>query len=346
MEEVRIRPVEEQVPSTTPTERATRPVIAWAFFGLLCTAFAALVYVRWFTSGDARAVGSGPDPVSASTNLWVSIFQVVSPLLALLAVVHAVRSSQRQRRLSLDAMLVIGWSISWWHDPLINWLRPTVFYNASFFNEGSWSAQVPGWISPNARFLPEPVFFIGTSYLWLGLAFGMLATAVMRRARRRWPSLGPVGTVISAFVVIFAVEFFLEMLVIRTQLVAYPSAVRGLTLWAGTTHQMPVYEQVLWSAVLTFTGALRFFVDPSGHSFVERGSERLPLGARWQTAVRLFAVVGAVHAAALTYDVVVNGAGLYAGPVAPYPSYLRTHQCGSGTGIQCPGPHVPIIVNR
>jgi hypothetical protein len=287
----------------------------------------------------------GPDQISASTRVWVDIFQIVSPLLAILAVVHAVRSSRRQRHLSLDAMLVIGWSISWWHDPLINWLRPSVFYNAAFFNSGSWSGQIPGWISPNAHFLPEPPFFIGTAYVWLGLVFGMLATGVMRRARRRWPSLGPVGIVLTAFAVVLVAEFFLEMLVIRTQLVAYPSAIRDLTLWAGTIHQMPVYEQVLWSMVLTFTGALRYFVDLEGHSFVERGTGRLPIVDRWRTILRLFAVIGAIHAAAISYDIAVNVASLYAGPVAQYPSYLRTHQCGPGTNIRCPGPYVPIYLN-
>jgi hypothetical protein len=321
-------------------------VIGWAVFGFLCTVLAAWVYVRWFTSGDARAVGVGPDPLSSSTRFWVDVFQVISPLLAVLAVVHAVRSSRRQGRLSLDAMLVIGWSISWWHDPLINWLRPSVFYNAAFFNRGSWSAQIPGWISPNARFLPQPVLGIGAVYVWLGLAFGMLATGVMRWARRRWPTVGPLGIVVTAFIVVFVAEFLLELLVVRTQLVAYPSAIRGLTLWAGTTHQMPVYEQVLWSGVLTFTGALRFFVDPRGRSFVERGADRLQIGARLRTTLRLFAVIGAVHAAAFSYDIAVNAAGLYAGSVAQYPSYLRTQQCGPGTDILCPGPRAPIVLNR
>jgi len=323
--------------------RPVRPVVGWAAAGAVCTLIACLVYLRWFTSGDASAVGLGSDRLPTSTKTLVWVFEVLSSLLAVWAVAHAVRSSRRQGRLSLDAMLVIGWAIAWWHDPLINWLRPSVFYNAAFVNLGSWSEQVPGWISPNGRFLAEPIFGIGAVYLWLGLGFGMIGCAAMRRAQKRWPGLGPVGLVCIAFAVVFALEFLIELSVIHNGLVGYPSSIRVLTLWAGTTHQVPVYEQLLWSGVLTCTAALRFFTDVDGRSVVERGAGRVAVAGRARTALCVFAVVGFVNVVALGYDVVMNAAALYAGHTATYPSYLRTHQCGPGTAVQCPGPGVPVI---
>jgi hypothetical protein len=177
------------------------------------------------------------------------------------------------------------------------------------------------------------------------LGFGMLAGLAMRRARRRLPRLGVAGTFCAGWLAVFVVELPLEILAVRTGLVGYPAAIPGLTLWAGETHQVPVYGPVLWSMVLTATGALRFFLDPDGHSVVERGVERVPVGPRWRTVLCTFAVIGFVHVVAIVgYDLPINAAGLYAGPTEPYPSYLRTRVCGLNAPVECPGPEVPIPV--
>jgi hypothetical protein len=318
-------------------------VIGWAVFGGACTVLAASVYVRWFTSGHAQRVNSGPDEITGATEVWMWIFQIGSPILGALAIAHAVRSSRRIGRLSFDAMLVLAGAIAWWHDPLINWLRPSVFYNAEMVNLGSWSEQIPGWIGRNARFHVEPILMIGAVYLWLGLAFAVLASAAMRRAKRRWPHLGRGSLVGVAWLAVFSIELPLEVLVVRVELVAYPAAVHPLSLWAGTPHQLPLYGMVLWSAVLASGGALRYFRDERGWSPVEHGADRLRVSARIRTAIRLLAVIGAVHAAALTYDLAMNIAGLYAGGVDEWPSYLRTQHCGPDTPSECPGPDVPIL---
>jgi hypothetical protein len=335
----------ETAPGQSPTTGRCprRPVVGWAVFGGACTLLASSIYIRWFTSGDARPVASGPDEVSGSTEVWIWIFQVCSPLFALVAVTHAVRSSRRLGRLSFDAMLVIAGAVAWWHDPLINWLRPSVFYNAELVNLGSWSEQIPGWISRNARFHVEPPLLIGACYLWLGLTFAVIASNAMRQAKARWPDLRPVHLAGISWLAVFPLEFLLEVLVIRVELVAYPAAVKPLSLWAGTTHQMPVYGMVLWSGVLASEGVLRYHVDARGWSPVEQGADRLGLSERVRTAVRLLAVVGAVHASALTYDATMNVAGLYAGAVDEWPTYLRTQHCGPGTPSACPGPDAPIL---
>jgi hypothetical protein len=320
-----------------------RPIVLWAIFGAVCTLLALSVYIRWFTSGHAQHVSAGPDQISGSTEVWIWIFQIGSPLLALLALCHAVRSSQRIGRLSFDAMLVIAGAVAWWHDPLINWLRPSVFYNAELVNLGSWSEQVPGWISRNARFHIEPPLMIGTVYVWLGLAFAMVASSAMRRAKARWPQLGMVRLVVVGWVAVFPIEFLLELLVVRVELVAYPAAVHPLSLWAGTTHQMPVYGMMLWSAVLTSEGVMRYRLDSRGFSPVEQGADQLGVSERVRTGLRLLAVIGAVHGAALTYDAAMNVAGLYAGGVDEWPTYLRTRQCGEGTPVGCPSPDAPIL---
>ena len=322
--------------------RRVRPVIGWAVVGAVFSALGLALFVAWLVSGDAHAVDTGADRVPALTWGLVIAFQATAVLGALWAIAHAVRTSRAQGRLSLDAMIVIGWALAWWHDPIIGWLRPTVFYNAAYVNLGSWTGQIPGWVSPNSRYLPEPILGIGAIYLSLALGFGMLGCAVMRAVRQRRPSVGPVGLVLCAFVVIFIGEFLTELLVITTHAIGYPSSIPSLTLFAGTTHQVPVYEQVLWSAVLTATAALRYFTGPDGRSGVERGIDRVKAGPRLRSLICLLAVTGFVNVTCVTYDVAMVFTSIYAGHTQLYPTYLRTHQCGPGTSVACPGPGVPI----
>jgi len=328
-------------PEDDGASRTFRPAAVWAACGVACTALAAYAYTAWFVSGDARHVGTGTDALTTGTKVSIVIFEAVSVTLAVVAIVYVVRRCRRERRLCLDAMIVIAWAVTWWHDPLINWLRPAVFYNAGLANLGSWSEQVPGWLSANGRFHPEPILLIGTIYVWLGLFLGMLATSVMRRTRRQRPAFGALRIFLAAWAVIFCVDLVLEIVAIRTELVAYPSSIASLTLWAGRTYQLPLYEMMLWSFVLTATGALRFRVDERGRSLPERGADRIGSG-RQATIWRLLAVIGFVQVVALGYDAVMVGTTLYAGPTDEYPTYLRTRQCGPGTHVACPGPDAPI----
>ena len=323
--------------------RRIRPVIGWAIAGVGFALFGTALLVSWFASGDAHTVGTGADRVPSSTEALVVVFEVAAVIGAIWAVAHAIRTTRAKGRLSLDAMIVIGWALAWWHDPIISWLRPTVFYNAAFVNLGSWTEQIPGWISPNSRFLPEPILGIGAIYLSLALGFSMLGCAVMNAVRRRHHAIGPVGLVLSAYGVIFVGEFLTEVLAITTHLIGYPSSIPALTICAGTTHQIPVYEQALWSAVLTATAALRYFTRPDGRSAVERGADQTSLGTRGRSLLCLAAVVGFVNVTCVTYDATMVFSSLYAGRTQLYPTYLRTTQCGPGTSAACPGPGVPIV---
>ena len=323
--------------------RRIRPVIGWAALGAGFALFGTALLVAWFVAGDAHPVGTGADRVPTSTEVLVVIFEVTAVIGAVWAIAHAVRTTRAQGRLSLDAMIVIGWALAWWHDPIIGWLRPTVFYNAAYLNLGSWTNQIPGWISPNSRFLPEPILGIGAIYLSLALGFSMLGCAVMDAVRRRHPRVGPVGLVLSVYGAIFVGEFLTEVLVICTHLIGYPSSIPALTIFAGTTRQIPVYEQVLWSAVLTATAALRYFTSADGRSVVERGEDRTSLGTRGRTMLCLAAVVGFVNVTCVSYDAAMVFSSLYAGHTQLYPTYLRTTQCGPGTLVACPGPGVPIV---
>jgi hypothetical protein len=98
-----------------------------------------------------------------------------------------------------------------------------------------------------------------------------------------------------------------------------------------------LYGPVLWSLVLSSSGALMFFRNKNGQIRVEAGIESLSRGIRTKSLLRVLAVTGFLHVVAIgAYDLPVNLAGLYAGPTQTYPTYLRTQFCGPATPRPCP----------
>jgi hypothetical protein len=312
-------------------------VVFWSVVGVLCILFATYVYASWIVSGNATPVGPGPDPIPGGTRLAIIAFQIACPILALIAIVYVVRKSMRERVLCVEAAVVIGSAIAWWHDPMINWFQPVLVYNAGLVNFGNWMENVPGSLSPGSRFMVEPVLMIGMIYIWMPLAMGKLAKWAMGRARHRWPMLGPVRTFCAGWLAVYVLEFPLEIFAVHHGLVAYPASIPGATLWAGQTVQLPAYGPILWSLVLTSSGALMFFRNKKGQIRVEGGIETLRwAGSKTKAVLRVLAVTGFLHVVAIgAYDLPVNLAGFYAGPTETYPTYLRTHYCGPDTPRPC-----------
>lgn len=339
-----------QLPSQPPAQverRKVRPALVWATLGVLWGGTALAVFTAWFVSGDAERVPTGPDPLPRHTEIAATLFQISSPVLAALTVVWVVRKCLRERRMVLDAMIVLATSLAWWHDPLINWMRPIVFYNATLVNLGSWTEQVPGWISPGAKTLPEPILMIGCVYVWMSLCCAILACGAMRKAQARWPQLGSIGTFAAGYLAVLCIELPMEIIAVHSGLLGYPSAAPSLTLWAGTTEQLPVYGPLLWTASLTSLGWLRYRVDAAGRTTAERGIDRLRVSQRVRTVLSTLAIVGYVHTAVIViYDIPINFSGMYAGETELYPSYLRTQQCGPEGPVACPGPTSPIVLDQ
>lgn len=313
-------------------------MLVWAGIGAICVVFAAYVYLSWILSGNASAVGPGSDPVPTRATVGAWVFQCATPVLALSALFFVVRKSLLEHRLCAEAMVVIGSMIAWLHDLLINWLQPVVFYNATLVNFGAWTENIPGWISPNGRFLAEPVLMIGLPYIWMPLYLGLLGRWAMGRAHTARPALGVPGTFAAGWVAVFGVEFCCELLAVHTGLVGYPAGIPNLTLWSGNTHQVPMYGPLIWSTVLTCSGALLFFRDTNDLTVVERGMERVRwAGDRTRTMLSVLAITGFIHIVAIVgYDIPMNLEGLYAGSTQTYPTYLRTELCGPGTPVGCP----------
>ncbi len=324
----------------TISDRKSRPVLLWASIGAVFVALSVYLYVAWVVTGEARPSSPGIDHIPSATRAWISVLQIATPIGALVTIGWAVRTSLRHRRLSFDAMLLIGWVSIMWLDPVLNYTRPAIFYSAAFVNFGSWSERIPGWMSPNGREFPESVFSM-SCYGWLVIG-SIVCCYFMRRAKARWPRLGVFGVILVGYIGIALFDLLVETFFVRTGAVAYPGVVRGLSIWGGHTYQFPIYESALWGGLWAATGALRYFRDDRGHSVAERGIDEVRMPARWKTVVRLLAVCGFCNVAGLAYNVGFNWFALHVDQAPQYPSHLRAGICGPGTGYDCPGPTRPI----
>jgi hypothetical protein len=318
------------------------PVKAWAVVGLLAVILQLYIYIRWFGSSDFHRPQAGVDPVPGIVKMWAWLVQISTMIGIVGAIWWVVRQVRRERRLTFDAILLIAWSTVMWQDPLLNYIRPTFFYNSYLISFGSWVEFVPGWISPNGGNLPSPLFMSGFGYL-VCLFFSIGVTAAMRQAKKRIPTIGTLGLLTVALATGIVMDFGYEVFMCRTSLYAYPGTVHSISLWGGQRYQFPVYEALFWGFVWAATGVLRYFRDDRGRSVVERGAESLTVSQRTQTVYRTFAVIGFLNVTYVIFNVCINFAALQIDSTPTgYPTYLRNDMCGAGTQYACPGPEVPI----
>lgn len=323
--------------------KQSRPILWWAALGIFFAGLAIYIWTRWIASDDFRHIERGPDALPTATGVWVVLFQVLSITLALVFVVWVVRQSIRERRLSFDAMLVIAWAALYWQDPLINYFRQQFFYNSELINFGSWVNFIPGWVSPNGSNLPEPLLFVGVIYLWLGPLSALMAFGIMRVVKRRRPETSVFGLLLAAWVVLFFWDVLAEVIFIRTELYAYSGAIHGLSIFGGERWQFPLYESFFWPMVWVAMGAIRFFRDDKGRTFLDRGIDRVKASTKQRTALRQFAIIGFANLVMLIYTIPIWYASIHAGRTPDgYPSYLTNEMCGEGTEYACTAPEYPI----
>jgi len=319
-----------------------RPIVWLAALGGLILAVEVWVFARWIISDDFRPADVGGDPVPTHTLVGVRVMEVGGVALALFMAWRAWRTSRREGRLSTQAVLIIAFATLWWQDPGIGWGRPGFFYNAYFVNMSSWTGYLPGAINPTASRLPEPLLCMGAAYIYGIMLAGLFVAGSMRRTRRRFSGIPVAGLVAVGVVAAIILDLLVELVFIRVGLYAYPTAIRALSVWGGTRWQFPVYESIFWGPVWAVAGILYYFRDDKGHTFVERGIERVQSPA-WQGVVRVLAVVALMNIVYGVYNVLMIWTTFQADPMpAGIPSWLIAGQCGPGTHYACPSPYVPI----
>ena len=313
----------------------------WSGLGLAWLLFIAYVIGRWMLSASFVPTHPGPDVMPEHVRLAVQWSQVLGPLGWLVIIWHwLIKPWRRNGQPSIEGLLVIGWTLVYFQDPLMSYTANHLTYNAHLVNYGAWTTGIfPGWTAPNTDKLAEP-FVVGlTAYIYAGFLPAVFIASCLRGARARWPQAGLGLPLLLAFIALMFIDTLIESTIIRFELMTYPGSIHAISLWPGTQYQFPMSEALTWGAnMMTSTLLLAFRYD-NGQTLIERGMHRHQHAPRRVQLMRVFAAVAFVQMGQLTmWSIPMQWFGTHGDPWPALPSYLRNGICGEGTALACPGP--------
>lgn len=328
-------------------ERRFRPVLLWAGFGVFFLVLQIYIYAGWITSGEARRTPVGPTPVPTWMKVAIHSWEVGS-VVASLAILYwfLIRPWRRERRITLDGILCLTAFTIFWQDSIINMFQVMVVYNSEFFNLGSWYQHVPGWIAPRTNLISTALIGFapgGYLYFWFGMM--VVGCWVMRKAKERRPTLGPVGLILTCFAFFVVADFIAELTWMRLGFYAYVGGVDWLTVFRGHYYQFPIYVNLIGGVWYCAFTCLRYFKNDRGETWAEWGLHRVNVKPKTKTVVRFLAMVGACNVIWILVCLPVALSSLYQ---SPWPrditqrSYFMDGICGTGTPYACPGDAIPI----
>lgn len=338
---------ESALESAAPPEpRKSRPIVAWAVFGVVFLTIEMVALTGWVVSGDAQRTPTGPTPVPTWMK-WSVHGQEVAGLvfLAVFLYFFLVKPWRRERRITTDGLFCLVFFTMFWQDTILNFFQPWFTYNAEMWNLGAWNPHIVGWLSPNANRIAEPLIWDVPVYVYGVLGMMVFGCWVMRKAKARWPHLSNAALLGVCFAVICVIDLVAELVWLRTGVYTYPGSIEWLTIFHGHYYQFPLYEIPMvgvWGTTLT---AMRYFTNDKDETIAERGLEKLRVTRKSRTGVRFLALAGGINVAFLTYMIPGSLVGLYS---SPWPaeiqnrSYFTDGLCGPGTTYSCSGPAIPI----
>jgi hypothetical protein len=325
-----------------------RPVVYLAVAGAIVLAFELFVLTRWATGPTFARTPTGPDSLSGGRQAFYTGLQVVvTGLIVPCGWFWVVRPWRREGRLTTDGMFAIAAAMLFFWDMSMNYTSTVLFYNSSLVNFGAWANGAwPGWTSPGANLLPEPIFIVMPAYTTLVFVQVIVILGLLRRVKRRRPQTGFLTTVITIVAGLTITDTIVEGAFLRTGIYAYPGAIPEITLWAGRTYQVPLSETFFFGGLgLGAIAMLMHFRDDRGMTVVERGLDQVRLPAKGRQWVKFLAIFGAVHLAFIaTYVVPQQWFATHSGTFPEgYPSYMVNGMCQAGAdGRTCPGPGTPM----
>jgi hypothetical protein len=333
----------EAAPARVVTaDRPSGAIKVWAGAGIVGVAIALQAWVRWIASGDPHQPDTlGPDQPSTAAMIVLRTTEVAAfSLFLFLAWWSLIRPWMRERRIGLDGKIFIGGFFAAACDVMISFFNPTWTFNAKAISLGTWADYFPLYGSPGQGDLPWGTLWCLAAYIFLGLGAALVGSAVLRFLRPRLPRLSRAGLFATVLAVFYAIAFCLELVWIRGDVYNYVSVPSELTLWAGTTHQLPVYSPLLLGLYgLAFT-VLRESRDDRGRSFVDRDVDDLRAGPNAKTVVSTLAVCGyAFIATLIAYQIPWSWLAMRGDTAPTLPSYMRD-------GVYCGQPGQPLCAGQ
>jgi uncharacterized membrane protein len=324
-------------------QESTPSVVRWAWAGAVILAFILFVLGRWFLIGNAVPTPPGADPLPETSRqiiLWVQWIAMLLGAAALWSFV--VIPWRREGHLTTTGMLFLCWLTLFFQDPMMNYTSASVLYNSYMVNLGTWTlGSTPGWRSPNGNLLPEPLLLIIVGYTIIGYSLCFPVLSVLGKIQELRPRTTRFQLAVLGVLILISLDTAFESLLLRTGVYAYPAGIRAITLFAGKTYQFPLSEAICYGGLtIGATLLLLLYRDAAGHTFVERGVDRLRLSPSLRQWVKFLALFGYVHLSMfVVFTVPMQWFALHSDPFpAGYPSYMINGLCAYGPkGDQCPG---------
>jgi hypothetical protein len=300
-------------------------VVAWAIWGGIWLLISLNAIVRWVMSDYFGPAPIMPgDTIEPGRLIALRILEVISTLVVVQCLWKcALKPWLAERRVSLEAMLLLGGIVGFTADAMLNVHHLLFAFNAHSVNLGVWTSFLPFYTGGPAHYA-ESLLWGFPMYVYFGVTASLAGCAIVEKLRRRFPSITNASAFAIAYVVFVVGDFILENAIIRlTDAYMYTRTYGPLTVFAGSIYQFPLYESFCAAAVsLAFT-ILRQSArdDANGISFVERGALRL--SPRLQTPMRTLAVIGACGAFFLfLYHLPFNYLGVVGTSIINPPSYM------------------------
>ena len=328
--------------------RTCTPVKWYAGVGVAALLLQVYLYSRWILSGNAVRTDPGPDPIPGWMEAAAHVHEAISvTLLCVCAYFFVIRPLRREGKLGLNGLMFFAALTCYWQDLASNYFNHVYTFNAALHNFGSWFNFIPGWRSPNAEHLVEPILFEGPVYVWVCISLGIAAAALMRKAKARWPRMGIVGLLGIALLAMGAFDVILEVFWVRLGLYSFAGVIPSFTLFAGEYYQFPLYEPVILGGVFVGFASVFYFRDDKGYSFVERGVDSLRIGPRMKAWTRFLGLAGFLNLLFFSYNLIFAFISMLPGftwssDIVGRRSYLRNQVCGAGTDYACPGTGLPV----
>jgi uncharacterized protein DUF5135 len=268
-----------------------RPSTVFAALGGLFLACQLWIFIRWAADGHARPVSS-----SASPTIITGTLQAVVLLLAIVFTGVVVRQCRRAGRITFDAALLLGYFLSFWQSPLINYRKLALVVSPHSVNVTTWGPYVPGWKGPHPRNQAETLLGIsGVGFVALMTWVWIQAWLTNRIARRHpdwtWNRLLPASLLTG-----LAVDFLIESIWMNTGFYSYTVAPTPLT---------PLHGHFFGPHLLYYAAVTLFISTPAvliRHDAQTRGTDPFIFrGTHTSSTVRLLAGVGLANLLLLTY---------------------------------------------
>lgn len=325
--------------------RPFEPGTALAVVGVAFLALIIYVLARWFAGPNFHTVhapaGShestlvkiavpGTEILSTAFNIPLIWFWIIKPKL-------------RTGSFSLLGLISLASATVWILDPLQNYFTFGFSYNAHLLNWGSWGPYLPGFLTPNMGRWPENPLMAGSTYIWFNFGIPVMFVWVWRRMESRFPKWTAVRTILALLLTMALLDAIMEVAFLRMRVYGYPGADQSLSLFPGHFYQYPVYVGVTTALFWFAMATLVYYVDDKGHSWAERGIEKLRVGSRMRTFVRWLALVGACQLIFIVSYFIPSWLWYsHHSPIpADTPAYMINNVCGKAAGFPCGGAGIP-----